>query len=186
MHSFFRAQSEAMCVLHTHCMSQFQLLYSKCVVTTCGCWWQCIGQMNSGVLNSGWIRTLRLCDKGSEANILFMPLTDMYTHNVLLEAYRQQHGVCCDFWIIPVIESTNHCGDSWSALNVVIARKAYTRHAEKLVWNPECAYFSYPTDYLNFPVGIYSLTNSLSAVSFQGSRWTWSLIFFSPSPFWRD
>lgn len=113
-----------------------------------------------------WIRSLRLCDKGSEANILFMPLTDMYTHNVHLEAYRQQHGVCCDFWIIPVIESTNHCGDSWSALNVVIAWKAYTRHAEKLVWNPECAYFSYPTDYLNFPMGIYSLTNSLSAVSF--------------------
>lgn len=57
---------------------------------------------------------------------------------------------------------------NYPALNVVIAWKAYTRHVEKLFWNLECAYFSYPTGYLNFPVGIYSLTNLLISSLFLG------------------
>lgn len=130
-----------------------------------------------------WIRISRFCDKGSDANILFMSLTDMYPCNVLSEAYRQQHGVCCDFWIVPVIESTNHCGNSWSALNVVIAWKAFTRQAEKLVWNPECAYFSYPTDYFNFPMGSYSLTNLLISSLFSGVLMDMESNFFLPALF---
>lgn len=67
-------------------------LRSACPFQACGLYMWLVTVCWTGGL--WWIRALRFCDKSSDADILFMPLTDLYPHNVLSEVYRHQHEVC--------------------------------------------------------------------------------------------
>lgn len=121
----------------------------KCSVATCG-WWHRVGQLG---LNS--LECSRYYKRGSDADMLFSDSNRLYPYNVHSEVYRQQSEVSSDTWIVIVIESANHCRNFWVEANVITAWRAYKRHTEKLLWIPECAHFSDPADYLNFPVGSY-------------------------------
>lgn len=82
-----------------------------------------------------------------------MTLIDLHLQIVVV--YRQQYDVSHDFRIVIMIESAEDCRNFRFEVNIITAWRAYKIHAEKLVWNPEWAYFSYPADYLNFPTGSY-------------------------------